>query len=112
MSVDCRFRGIDHSQSLVDYIHERVQKLSRYAPNGIRVQVSVSKEGHRHCIELNFTTPSQTFRARASSEDHFYSLDMAVEKILRQVKKRQQRLRNHRNYALHNDTLVDDSEAA
>lgn len=100
MLVDVRFKKLDHSESLIEYIHDRVEKLSVYCRGHAVVHFDISKQGCKKFVELTFKTSLNTYHAQASSENYYTSVDLALSRILKQVKKHRQKLRMHKNYTL------------
>ena len=103
MNVDVRFKKLDHSESLVDYINEKVEKLSMYCRGHVHVHFDISKQGRKMITEINFSTKLNNYHAQASADNFYSSVDQALNKILRQVKKHRQKLRMHKNYAMNHE---------
>ena len=106
----CQFKKLDYNEELVKYVHERLEKLDKWQRKKVRAQAIVSKQGFQICAQMTITTPQQVFRSEASSEDFYVAIDSAVDKLATQLKKRRQKLRNHRNYAISTDN--DDRQSA
>ena len=106
MLVDVRFKKLDHSDSLVEYINEKVEKLSVYCRGQVHVHFDISKQGRKKFTELTFKTKLNTYHAQASAESYYASVDMALNKVLKQVKKHRQKLRMHKNYAMNQEREV------
>ncbi|MCB9026173.1 MAG: ribosome-associated translation inhibitor RaiA [Bdellovibrionaceae bacterium] len=106
MLVDVRFKKLDHSDSLVEYIYEKVEKLSTYCRGHVVVHFDISKQGRKNISELTFKTQLNTYHAQASSDNFYSAVDLALTKVLKQVKKHRQKLRMHKNYALNPEREV------
>ena len=106
MFVDVRFKKLDHSESLVNYINERVEKLSLFCSGNVQVHFDISLQGRKKYSELTFKTKLNTYHAQASADNFHASIDMALNKVLKQVKKHRQKLRMHKNYAMNPEREV------
>jgi putative sigma-54 modulation protein len=103
MSVEVRFKKIDSSESLVNYLYEKMEKLLPHCRGELNVHVDISLQGKTKVVDISLTTQLNSYHSKASSNDYYISADMAVNKILRQVKKHRQKLRMHKNYAAQTD---------
>ena len=85
------------SESIRAYVQERVAKISRLLERGGEALVTLSVERHQHEAHIELITDgSLRLRGTDKSEDLYASIDAAVERIMRQVKRYRARIHNHR----------------
>ena len=84
------------SEPIRDYAQERVEKISRLLDRSGEALVTLSVERHQHEAHIELITGSLRLRGTDKSEDLYASIDAAVERIIRQVKRYRSRIHNHR----------------
>ena len=98
MKVDFNFKHVDHSQALVEYASERMEKLTRFELKPMDVHFTVSIESRHECrIEVNVLEGRRKFKAEATSDDFYRSVEMVVNKLSRQLSKNKGRVKHHKN---------------
>jgi putative sigma-54 modulation protein len=92
MMVQITARQIEIPERLRSYIQSRVAKLDRYI-NGISdVHVTLSAEKYRQIAEVNVHSRGNVhLSAKEASDDLKTSINLAIEKIAGQAKKRQRK---------------------
>ncbi len=85
--------NIDVTAALRDYIEKKLTKIQRYFDFSLRPQVAllVQKENQRVEITIPINN-GRTLRAEVDSENMYSSIDQAVDKIDRQVRKHKTRI--------------------
>ncbi len=97
MKCSVTFRHMKPSDPIRAYAEERVAKLSRLIDRGVEAQVTLSVEKHLHEAHVELVTDgSLLLRGVDKSQDLYASIDAAVERIMRQVKRYRSKIRNHR----------------
>ena len=96
MTVHIVARHVKLTKGLKDFIQERVDKLQRYFDNIIWAQVVLTVEKKAQNAEIVLHAARQTFQATAKTTDLYSSVDMAAEKIDKQIKKYKDRMKDHR----------------
>jgi putative sigma-54 modulation protein len=107
MKCSVTFRHIKPSDPIREFAEEKVDKLSKLIERGGEAHVTLSVEKHLHCAHVEFLTDgSLRLRGEDKSEDMYASIENAVEKIIRQVKRYRSKIRDHkREGALHGKEL-------
>lgn len=101
MKCSVTFRHMKPSEPIRAYAEERVEKLTRLIDRGVEAQVTLSVEKHLHEARVELVTDgSLLLRGIDKSEDLYASIDAAVERIMRQVKRYRAKIKNHRAPAL------------
>ncbi len=97
MQCSVTFRKMDTTEALKSYAEEKVRKIKKFFPEPINAQVVLSKEKFRQRADINITLHNGLLlKGKDSSEDVYSSIDRAVDKIERQVKKYKDRIRRHK----------------
>lgn len=97
MKCSVTFRHMTASESIREYAQDRVEKISRLLDRAGEALVTLSAEKHMHETHIELVTDgSIRLRGTDRSEDLYASIDQAVERIIRQVKRYRARLQNHR----------------
>jgi putative sigma-54 modulation protein len=95
MKFDVRFKGIDYSESLESYVIERFEKLKKFEIKPLKVQVTFSEQKYERRAEVFIHGLNSNFRAQASSDSYFASLDMCIKKMSRQLEKEKSKIKEH-----------------
>jgi len=89
--MDIRVHG-KHShvpESLEFFATEKVGKLSKFLPTITYIEVELYEEGkiknHNHVAEVTVQANGPSFRAKTTSSDHKACIDIAVERLTRQL---------------------------
>jgi putative sigma-54 modulation protein len=99
MQLSTTFRHMDASQAVREYSEEKLEKIRKYFhkdPIGAHAVFSVER-GFNHVAEINITLPSGlVINAKETTEDMYSSIDLAVARIERQVRKWKDKIRDHK----------------
>jgi putative sigma-54 modulation protein len=88
------------SDPIREYVEEKIGKLGKLLEKGGEAHVVLSVEKHNHEVSIELITDgAMRIRSEEKSEDMYASIDEAVEKINRQVKRYRTKLRD-----LHRET--------
>ncbi|MCB9709170.1 MAG: ribosome-associated translation inhibitor RaiA [Myxococcales bacterium] len=97
MRIAYTFRDIEPSDAIKEYASSKISKLQKYLHSPLDAEVTASKERHLHCIDLKVVGDGEVFVATEESEDMYASIDLAMDKMDRQIRRakaqRQQRRR-------------------
>ncbi len=102
MQVNITFRNMFATDALRNHVQEKLQKVvDRYLDKVTEVHVTLSLERYLHHADINLHAGNFHVRGKEKSEDMYASIDMAIDKIERQVKKHKDRLKTHRAAHVH-----------
>ena len=99
MQLSTTFRHMEASPAVKDYAEERLEKIKKYfSRDPIAAHGTFSVErNHNHTAEFALTLPSGiVIQARETTEDMYSSIDLAVARIERQVRKWKEKIRTHK----------------
>ena len=102
MDVVVKSRHCNLSDEFRSYVDEKITRLSKLNDRAIRVEVEVSAERNRRQhdqasrVEITLRTKGPVIRAEAAAEDKLAAFDMALDKLMAQLRKAADRKRVHR----------------
>jgi putative sigma-54 modulation protein len=99
MQLSTTFRHMEASPAVKDYAEERLEKIKKYfSRDPISAHGTFSVErNHSHTAEFSLTLPNGiVIQARETTEDMYSSIDLAVARIERQVRKWKEKIRPHK----------------
>src|SRR3569832_481608 len=99
MQLSTTFRKIEASQADREYSEEKLEKIRKYfhkEPIAAHAVFSVER-GFNHVADINITLPSGLLiNAKETTEDMYSSIDLAVARIERQVRRWKDKIRDHK----------------
>jgi putative sigma-54 modulation protein len=109
MQMNITFRHLDPIESLKAYAQEKVERVNKYLDRATEANVVLSLERHLHHAEIRIQSGTWLLRGREKSEDMYASIDLAMDKIERQLKRYKEKLKGHhgRERVHHRQELVD-----
>ena len=96
MQIDFHFRNLDASEAMKTCATDKLAKVEKYLRPPSEAHVSFSVERHLHCVDVTLTSAGERFQARAEREDMYASIDVVVDKLLRQLNRARGQHQNHR----------------
>jgi ribosomal subunit interface protein len=97
MKVDFTFKQVDTSESLVAYATDRLDKIERFELNPMDVHFAISMVRHECIVEATVIEGRRKFKATASSDDFYRSVEMVINKLWRQLSKDKRRIKAHKH---------------
>ena len=102
MQVNITFRNMFATDALRNHVQDKLTKVvDKYLDKVTEGHVTLSLERYLHQAEINLHAGHFHVRGKEKSEDMYASIDLAIDKIERQLKKHKERLRNHRPAHIH-----------
>lgn len=95
MHMNITFRHIDPIDSLKNYAREKVERVNKYLDRATEATVVLSLERHLHHADIRIHSGTYLLRGREKSEDMYASIDLAMDKIERQLKRYKEKLKGH-----------------
>lgn len=99
MQLSTTFRHMEASSAVREYAEEKLEKIRKYFHRhllGAHAVFSVERN-HNHTAEFVLTLPNGLgVQARETTEDMYSSIDLAVARIERQVRKWKDKIRDHK----------------
>lgn len=96
MQVAVTFRHMESTEALKACANEKIGKVTKYLPKATSAHVIMSVEKLEHRAEVLIDAGGIHVRAEARTNDMYRSIDDAMDKIVRQVKRYQQKIHDHK----------------
>jgi ribosome hibernation promoting factor len=80
-------RHLDLTEALKIYVEEKIRRIERYTMNPISAMVTLMIERYRHIVDISLNIHGAYIQAKGESNEMYSSIDKAVDKIERQMKK-------------------------
>lgn len=98
MNVHMSFRHLQPTEAIKSYAQEKLERIRKYFPEPISVHMVFALENvHAQVADIQITLHHGTLiKALETTEDMYSSIDMAMAKIERQVRRYKEKLHNHR----------------
>ncbi len=87
MNLNIRFKGFESSDSLKNYVEDKVEKLRKYIPPTVTITTTLTDQDQRKAAEFSFHHQGINFVAKQTSENMFQSIDESIDKLVRQLGK-------------------------
>ena len=102
MQVNITFRNMFATDALRNHVQDKLGKVvDKYLDKVSEAHVTLSLERYLHHADVNLHAGHFHVRGKEKSEDMYASIDMAIDKIERQLKKHKDRLKSHRPAHVH-----------
>ena len=94
MQIDISFRHMEPSDVLRDYADEKIRRVIRkHIRDDFDAQVTLGIEKFRHIAKLHMTYKGVSIKCEESSEDMYQSIDLALDKLERQIRRYKDKIR-------------------
>ena len=93
MKITTSGKGFAISDSLTERIEKKISKLDRYFHDDAEAIIRISQEkGNRNIVEITISASGLLLRAEETSNDMYVSIDGAVDKLNRQIRRHRTKL--------------------
>lgn len=96
MQVSVTFRHMEPTEALKEFAAEKVARIEKFIHTSTDAHVVLSVEKYMHKADILIKAHGVMMRGQEKSEDMYSSIDGAVDKIERQVKRYRNKLTNHK----------------
>lgn len=98
MHLSFTFRSLEANDALKEYAREKLERIHKYFPEPIKVHVVFSQQrGYLYGADVQITLHNGLMvKGVEAVEDYYSSIDLAVAKIERQLRKYKDRIRDHK----------------
>ncbi len=96
MQVSVTFRHMEPTEALKEFAAEKVTRIEKFIHTSTDAHVVLSVEKYMHKADILIKAHGVMMRGQEKSEDMYASIDRAVDKIERQVKRYRNKLTNHK----------------
>ncbi len=97
MQVAVTFRHMETSPALRDYASKKLDHVvNKYVRSAVDAKVVLSVEKYWHIAKITLQVRGLKIKSEEKSEDMYSSVDLALDKLERQLKRYKDRIRNHK----------------
>jgi len=96
MQTSVTFKNLEPSDPLKSYVKNKLEKLDKFLDNPAEANVVLSVEKIHHIAEIKLTGDRLNVNCREKTGDMYSSIDKALDKLEKQIKKSKEKIRNHR----------------
>ena len=97
MQVSLSGHHVEITESMRNYVHEKVEKLDRHFDQALDIHIVLTVEKLRHKAEATLHVSGSNLHADDVQEDMYAAIDGLIDKLDRQGKKHKEKLKSHRN---------------
>lgn len=99
MKLNIRGSKLEITDAIKSYLESKIQKLDKYfeEPNEITANVVAKTRGIDQTIEITIPIKKAILRAEESNRDLYSSIDLAVDKLERQIRKNKTKIKQKNN---------------
>jgi putative sigma-54 modulation protein len=112
MQKSVTFINLDSSETLRTYAFEKLDRFDRFLHNPAKANVVLTVEKFRHIAEINISADGFTINAHEETSDMYSAIDMALDKIDKQIKKNKQKFKKQRSTAARSKAYSHESKGA
>lgn len=99
MNLNITFRGLEPSEALKSHLRDRVEHVARHLDHAVESSAVLSLERYLQQADLSIHAGPFVMRGKSRSEDMYKSIDEAIDRIERQLKRYKSRLRTQKHRA-------------
>ena len=109
MKFNIHGKKLDVTESIKNYIEEKIGRLDKYFenPNNITATVLIKLRGNEQVVEATINANKFVLRAEESHKDLYASIDKVSDKIERQIRKNKTRMCKRVNKDFVKDFILD-----
>ncbi len=96
MQVSLSGHHVDITDSMRNYVNEKIAKLGRHFDQALDIHIVLTVEKLRHKAEATLHVSGGNLYADDVQEDMYAAIDGLVDKLDRQGKKHKEKLKSHR----------------
>lgn len=99
MRINFTFRHMDSSEALKDHASSKLARLERFEDGEMAVETVFSVEKFQKIAEFKVSGDNGTFLQTETREDMFEAIDVAVDKLDRQLSRAKAKRKHHKGGA-------------
>ena len=95
MNLTVSYRHLESSPALEEKITNKVKHLEKHLHDDFNVTWVCSVSGHVHSSDVNITSKTGNFHAKAEDSNMYKTLDVCMTKIEKQIAKKSEKIKEH-----------------
>jgi len=92
MQLTIKGKNIDITDALKDYAEKKIGKITKYSDSIISIDITLSTERSWHMADITVHTSGYVLRGEERTGDMYASIDSAVEKLEKQLRKQKEKM--------------------
>lgn len=101
MEINVRGTKVEITDSMKNYVSEKLGKLDKYISlDGVRASVLVKVRNYSQKVEVTIPLKTLILRAEAEEQDFYSAVDMVINKLERQIRKNKTKLQKREKKGL------------
>jgi putative sigma-54 modulation protein len=105
MQKSISFINLDPSEALKAYASEKLDRFDRFLDNPARANVVLTVEKFRHIAEISISADGFMINAHEETSDMYSAIDMALDKLHKQIRKNKKKFKKRRSTAARSKTF-------
>lgn len=90
------FRNMETTDALREHALDKLEKLDKYLLRPATAHVIFNIEGVNHVAEITLNLKGKRYVGTGKSNDMYFSIDDAIDKIRKQVSRTKERVKGHK----------------
>lgn len=99
MQTSVTFSNLDPSETLKAYACEKLNRFDKYVENPAKANVVLTVEKFRHISDISISADGFVANAHEETSDMYSAIDMALDKLEKQIIKNKKKFKKHRSTA-------------
>ena len=95
MQIEVTFKHMEQSDPLRDYVTEKLEKVLKPLIEPVNAQAVLHVEKYRHIAKVTVHANGIVIKGKEETNDMYSSIDLALDKLDRQVKKYREKIVRH-----------------
>ena len=96
MKIEYKFRHVPRSEELETYVATHVEKIERFELKPTHAEFTFSAEKKLKRVDIHLRLEHVDMHAHGEGDDYFAGIDLALEKMARQMAKKKARVKHHK----------------
>lgn len=92
MKLDLTGKGIDITPGIQEYAEKKVQKLDKFFDEDTIVHVTFAAKKEQQEVDIRVEYKGKTYLAEEDTHDVYAGMDLAIDKLLGQIRKQKTRM--------------------
>lgn len=93
MRLSVTFRHLEPSDSLKDYVGQKLEKLAKHFDHEMDAVAVLSVEKFRQIVEITVSSGKSTAKCTEETNDMYQSIDKVIDKLERKVRRSREKVR-------------------
>lgn len=99
MRISVTFRHMEPTEAIREYAEAKLAKVKRYLDEPIEANVVLELEKYRHIAEVTLNAGRNVINCKEETNDIYGAIDLAMDKLERQIKKQKDKIRSKKGRA-------------